>query len=105
MALEDPEVTNALVGRASRNAMKPKPDQWLQEKMKKQALAYLMQDAYRERNINLLDSIDKAMYTEFYRKNMLYLRNEQMTEKLDSVMHRPRCLQESEPPICLVSKE
>ncbi|MDX1314858.1 MAG: TraB/GumN family protein, partial [Eudoraea sp.] len=90
MALEDPEVTNALVGRASRNAMKPKPDQWLQEKMKKQALAYLMQDAYRERNINLLDSIDKAMYTEFYRKNMLYLRNEQMTEKLDSVMHKTK---------------
>ncbi|MCX2718672.1 TraB/GumN family protein [Lentiprolixibacter aurantiacus] len=87
MALEDPDITNALVGRASRNAMKDKPDQWLQEKMKKQALAYLMQDAYRERNINLLDSIDRAMYTEFYRKNMLYLRNEQMAEKLDSVMH------------------
>ena len=90
IALEDPEVTNALVGRASRNAMKPKPDQWLQEKMKKQALAYLMQDAYRERNINLLDSIDRAMYTEFYRKNMLYLRNEQMAEKLDSVMHQSK---------------
>ena len=90
MALEDPEVTNALVGRASRNAMKPKPDQWLQEKMKKQALAYLMQDAYRERNINLLDSIDRAMYTEFYRKNMLYLRNEQMAEKLDSVIHKAK---------------
>ena len=87
MALEDPEVTNALVGRASRNAMKPKPDEWLQEKMKKQALTYLMQDAYRERNINLLDSIDRAMYTEFYRKNMLNLRNEQMAAKLDTVMH------------------
>lgn len=86
VALEDPELTNALVGRASLNAMKSKPDEWLQEKMKKQELAYLMQDAYRDRDINMLDSIDKAMYTEYYRKNMLYLRNEQMAEKLDSII-------------------
>lgn len=90
IALEDPEVANALVGRASKNAMKQKPDEWLQKKMEQQGLAYLMQDAYRERNINLLDSIDQAMYTEYYRKNMLYIRNEQMAGKLDSVMKQAR---------------
>ncbi len=90
IALEDPDVANALVGRASKNAMKQKPDEWLQKKMEQQGLAYLMQDAYRERNINLLDSIDQAMYTEYYRKNMLYLRNEQMANKLDSVIKQAR---------------
>ncbi|MBT8322660.1 MAG: TraB/GumN family protein, partial [Eudoraea sp.] len=90
VALEDPEVANALVGRASKNAMKQKPDEWLQKKMERQGLAFLMQDAYRERNINLLDSIDQAMYTEYYRKNMLYLRNEHMANKLDSVMNQAR---------------
>ena len=90
IALEDLEVANALVGRASKNAMKQKPDEWLQKMMEKQDLTYLMQDAYRERNISLLDSIDKAMYTEYYRKNMLYLRNEQMADKLDSVMHQSK---------------
>ena len=90
IALEDLEVANALVGRASKNAMKQKPDEWLQKMMEKQDLTYLMQDAYRERNISLLDSIDKAMYTEYYRQNMLYLRNEQMAEKLDSVMHQAK---------------
>ena len=46
----------------------------------------LLQDAYRERNISLLDSIDRAMYTDHYMKNMLHIRNANMAERLDSVM-------------------
>ncbi|MEX0287629.1 MAG: TraB/GumN family protein, partial [Flavobacteriaceae bacterium] len=86
IALEDLEESTALVGRASLNAVKQKPDEWLQKKMQRQDLMFLMQDAYRERNINLLDSIDRAMYTEHYLKNMLYIRNENMAHSLDSVM-------------------
>ncbi len=86
IALEDLEESTALVGRASLNPVKPKPDEWLQKKMLRQDLMFLMQDAYRERNINLLDSIDRAMYTEHYLKNMLYIRNQNMAHRLDSVM-------------------
>ena len=86
IALEDLEESTALVGRASLNAIKQKPDEWLQKKMQRQDLMFLMQDAYRERNINLLDSIDRAMYTKHYLKNMLYLRNENMAHSLDSVI-------------------
>ncbi|MCW5516365.1 TraB/GumN family protein [Muriicola sp. Z0-33] len=86
IALENLEESTALVGRASLNAVKQKPDEWLQKKMQRQDLMFLMQDAYRERNINLLDSIDRAMYTRHYLKNMLYLRNENMAHSLDSVM-------------------
>ena len=86
IALEDLEESTALVGRASLNAVKQKPDEWLQKKMLRQDLMFLMQDAYRERNINLLDSIDRAMYTEHYLKNMLYIRNDNMAHSLDSVM-------------------
>ncbi|MEN8789151.1 MAG: TraB/GumN family protein [Flavobacteriaceae bacterium] len=86
VALENLEESSTLVARASMNAMKNKPDEWLQKKMQGQDLNYLMQNAYRERNIDLLDSIDRAMYTDYYRKNMLYIRNENMTESLDSVM-------------------
>ena len=85
-ALEDLEESATLVARASMNAMKQKPDEWLQKKMQNHDLNYLMQDAYRERNIDLLDSIDKAMYTDYYRENMLYIRNENMAQSLDSVM-------------------
>lgn len=86
IALEDLEESSALVGRASLNAMKKKPDDWLQKKMQQSDPITLLQDAYRDRNINMLDSIDKAMYTEHYRKNMLTIRNRNMTTKLDSVM-------------------
>jgi len=86
IALEDLEESTALVGRASMNAMKRKPDEWLQKKMQGHDLMFLMQDAYRERNINLLDSIDKAMYTEYYRENMLYIRNENMAQRLEELM-------------------
>ena len=86
-ALEDLEESTALVGRANMNAMKPKPDEWLQKKMQTQDVMSLLQDAYRERNINLIDSLDQAMYTEYYLENMLYARNKNMTARLDSLMH------------------
>ena len=87
-ALEDLEESSTLVARASMNAMKQKPDEWLQKKMQSHDLNYLMQDAYRERNIDLLDSIDRAMYTDYYRENMLYIRNDNMARSLDSVMRQ-----------------
>lgn len=86
IALEDMEESSTLVGRASLNAMKQRPDEWLQKKMQQSDPMFLLQDAYRERNIALLDSIDRAMYTDHYMKNMLYIRNANMTERLDSVM-------------------
>lgn len=88
VALENLEESATLVARASLNAIKNKPDEWLQKRMQSHDLNYLMQDAYRERNIALLDSIDRAMYTDYYRLNMLYIRNENMAGSLDSIMHR-----------------
>ncbi len=90
VALEDLEESTALVGRASLNATKQKPDEWLQKKMQQQDPLFLMQDAYRERNISLLDSLDQAMYTEHYLKNMLYIRNANMVQQLDSLMHKSK---------------
>lgn len=87
VALEDMEESTTLVGRASMNAMKQRPDEWLQKKMQQSDPMFLLQDAYRERNIALLDSIDRAMYTDHYMNNMLYIRNANMTKRLDSVMH------------------
>ncbi len=88
IALEDMEESRTLVGRASMNAMKQKPDEWLQKKMQQSDPMFLLQDAYRERNIALLDSIDRAMYTDHYMKNMLHIRNVNMAERLDSTMRK-----------------
>ncbi len=88
IALEDLEEAATLVGRASMNAMKQKPDEWLQKRMQQSDPMFLLQDAYRERNITLLDSIDRAMHTDHYMKNMLYIRNANMAQRLDSVMRK-----------------
>jgi len=90
VALEDIEESTALVGRASFNSTREKPAEWLQKKMQQQDPLQLLQDAYRERNINLLDSLDQGMYTEHYLKNMLYIRNQNMVTKLDSVMQHSK---------------
>lgn len=90
LALEKLEESAALVGRASLNSMKMKPDEWLQKRMQQQDLMFLMQDAYRERNLSLLDSIDKAMYTDHYLKNMLYIRNDNMAKSLDSAIQKTK---------------
>ena len=86
VALEDLEESSTLVGRASLNAMKEKPDDWLQEKLQLKGMDFLMQDAYRERNLNLIDSLDSGIYTDHYLKNMLYLRNHNMVVNLDSLL-------------------
>lgn len=86
VALENLEESSALVGRANMNAMKPKLDEWLQKKMQTQDVLTLLEDAYRERNINLIDSLDQAIYTEHYLNNMLYIRNRNMAAKLDSLV-------------------
>ncbi len=90
MALEDLEESSALVGRASMNAMKQKPDDWLLRKMQEKDVLTLLQDAYRDRDIEMLDSIDKAIYTEHYRKNMLVTRNQHMVAKLELAMQNAK---------------
>ncbi len=86
VALEDIEESSTLVARASKNPIKQKPDDWLLKRMQQQDPMFMLQDAYRERNISLLDSIDRAMYTPYYIKNMLHIRNRNMVKSLDSVM-------------------
>ncbi|MBU2997615.1 TraB/GumN family protein [Cellulophaga baltica] len=90
VALEDNEESSTLVGRASFNSVKDKPADWLQKKMQLQEPLQLLEDAYRERNINLLDSLDQGMYTDYYLKNMLYIRNKNMATKLDSVIQKAK---------------
>ncbi|MEB8328122.1 TraB/GumN family protein [Flavobacteriaceae bacterium KMM 6897] len=88
IALEDIEESSALVERANLNALKEKPDEWLQKIIQQQDPGTLMQDAYRERNINFMDSIHDGIYTRHYLKNMLYVRNYQMVQRLDSIMKK-----------------
>lgn len=85
-SLEDIEESRYLVSKAQRNAVKNKMDPWLL-KLYEEENPYLVQEnTYRDRNLALLDSIGAASNTEFFRANMLYIRNDNMVHQLDSLM-------------------
>lgn len=86
ISLEDIRESRYLTSRAAYNVMKKKPDEWVQKLFKDQNRYTVQEDAYRNRNIELLDSIGAAVNTDFYREHMLYKRNENMVRVMDSLM-------------------
>lgn len=88
VGLEDLAESRYLTTKARYNSNKKEPDAWLQKRFKKGNAFLIQEDTYRERNLDLLDSISVALNTSFFRENMLYKRNENMVEVLDSLMHK-----------------
>ena len=86
ISLEDIKESRYLTSRAAYNILKKKPDEWVQKMFKNQNRYTVQEDVYRDRNIELLDSIGAAVNTYFYREHMLYKRNENMVIVMDSLM-------------------
>lgn len=85
-SLEDIEESRYLVSKAQRNARKNKIDPWLTKLYEKENPYLVQENTYRDRNLALLDSIGVASNTEYFRENMLYIRNANMVHVLDSLM-------------------
>lgn len=88
VGLEDLGESRYLTTKARYNSNKKKPDAWLRKRFKKENAFLIQEDTYRDRNLDLLDSIGVALNTSFFRENMLYKRNENMVNVLDSLMHK-----------------
>ncbi|MEW4922461.1 TraB/GumN family protein [Algibacter sp. 2305UL17-15] len=86
IGLEDFRESRYLTTKASFNINKRKPDDWFIKLMEKKNMFLFQEDVYRERDIELLDSIGAATNTNYYREHMLFKRNENMVDVLDSVM-------------------
>ena len=71
ISLEDIAESTKLTMLAAKHPNKEKPDAWLQKKLIDDSYFNLLQNAYRERNIALIDSLDRGLYTQHYLKNML----------------------------------
>lgn len=84
-SLEDIKRSSYLVKKARGDARKDKPDLWLQKKFKKENFLQLMNNAYRDRDIFFLDSLNIGMYNKNYLENMLYIRNEEMADNIDKI--------------------
>ena len=88
IGLEDFNESRSLVTKASYNMMKKQQDKWLRKLYEEKPMYTFTEDAYRDRNLDLLDSIGVASNTEHFRQYMLYKRNENMVNVLDSVMQK-----------------
>jgi len=85
-ALEDLEESRYLTTKAAYNANKKELDPWLQKLYAKENAYLIQENLYRDRNLDLLDSIGAGVNTEFFRENMLYIRNENMVVSLIKLM-------------------
>ncbi|WP_452225555.1 TraB/GumN family protein [Lacinutrix chionoecetis] len=86
ISLENLDEAEYLTTKASKNAYKKKIDPWLTEIYEKESPYLLQENTYRERNLALLDSIGEASNTEYFRENMLFIRNDNMVKVLDSII-------------------
>ena len=82
LALEDLEESQYLVFKAMKNSKKDEIDPWLQKLYNKESPYNIQENLYRDRNLDLLDSISIGSETEHFRTNMLYIRNSNMVNEL-----------------------
>jgi uncharacterized protein YbaP (TraB family) len=84
--LEDLAESRYLTTKAAYNANKKDLDPWLQKLYAKENPYLIQENLYRDRNLDLLDSIGAGVNTEYYRENMLFIRNENMVKSLVKLM-------------------
>ncbi|MFL1010672.1 TraB/GumN family protein [Flavisericum labens] len=88
IGLEDLAESRYLTTKALYNSNKKKPDPWVIKLYEKEGGFFIQENTYRERNLDLLDSIGSATNTNYFRENMLFKRNENMVNVLDSLMKK-----------------
>lgn len=88
IGLEDFEESRYLTTKARYNPNKRKPDEWYTKYLKNKNRYSIQEDVYRDRNVELLDSLGAAVNTDFFREHMLFKRNENMVKVLEKQMHK-----------------
>lgn len=86
VSLEDLAESRYLTTKAMYNSEKKEIEPWLQKLFAKENPYLIQENLYRDRNLDLLDSIGAGVNTEFYRENMLYKRNENMVVALEGLV-------------------
>lgn len=86
IALEDLAESRFLTTKAAYKPTKKDIEPWLQKLFAKENPYLIQENLYRDRNLDLLDSIGAGVNTAFYRENMLYKRNENMVVSLKKLM-------------------
>src|SRR5690606_34754952 len=86
ISLEDFTESRKLVEKAVLFNRNFDPPVWAKKLMMDKPLQVLLEDAYRDKNLDMIDSLNRGSSSETYNEYMLYKRNRNMVKKMDSVM-------------------
>ncbi|SFU27033.1 Uncharacterized conserved protein YbaP, TraB family [Pustulibacterium marinum] len=81
--LEDIDESNYMVQRSQKDMMRKEPASWLVKKLENDTYYNLLENAYRERNIAFIDSLNTGFFSENHLKYMLYERNKIMANGIE----------------------
>ncbi len=89
-ALEDLDVADDLAKKASIHSYDPDKEHspWLKKKLQEKGIVELVEEAYRDKNLDLIDSLNRDYYSDEYNEYMLYQRNRNIVVAMDSVMKK-----------------
>lgn len=86
ISLEDFTESRKLVEKAVLSNQNFDPPVWAKKLMMDKPIQVLMEDAYRDKNLDMIDSLNRGSNSESYNEFMLYKRNRNMVKKMDSIM-------------------
>lgn len=90
--LEEYKESRQLVEKAFLSNSQFDPPAWAKKMSKDKPLNILMEDAYRDKNLDMIDSINRGMNSPEYNKFMLFERNANMVKRMDSIFKKGETL-------------
>lgn len=90
--LEEYKESRQLVEKAFLSNSRFDPPAWAKKMSKDKPIHILMEDAYRDKNLDMIDSISRGMNSPNYNKFMLFERNANMVKRMDSIFRKGETL-------------
>lgn len=87
ISLENYRESNDLALQAEMNNADSKPNSWVQEQLQNASYDELLSDAYREKNLDFIDSLNVGLNSEKYMDLMITERNRNMVDRLIPILN------------------
>lgn len=92
VSLEDFEESRDLVTKAFKANRNFDPPAWIKKLMMEKPLGTLLENAYRDKDLDMIDSLSRGTNSEKYNEYMLFQRNENMVRRMDSIFDKGQTL-------------
>lgn len=88
ISLEDFKHSRNLIEKATLSNYTFDPPAWAKRLIREKPLQTLLEDAYRDKNLDMIDSISRGFFSQQYNQYMLTERNDIMLRSLDSILSK-----------------